>query len=136
MLKYARPAILSRVPPDNHAVIEANAGTGKTHTIEHLVLDLLLNTKCTIDEILVMTFTEKATVELRRRIRTLLESVLSGTSEPHEGAAQAVEIDEAGARTIEGALFAFDRAPIFTIHGFCSRVLTDLAFETGSNFDC
>ena len=53
-------------------LVEAGAGTGKTYTIEHLVVDLLLRTDASLEEILVVTFTEKATTELRRRIRRLI----------------------------------------------------------------
>ena len=67
-LSYHRPSILKQIPFDRHAVIEANAGTGKTYTIQYLLLDLLLNTESSIEEILVVTFTEKATEELRSRI--------------------------------------------------------------------
>src|SRR5258708_40300606 len=79
-LKYRRPQILDRIPLDRHALIEASAGTGKTYTIENLVVEILLKTDATIDRILVVTFTEKATSELRARIRTTLESVITGAS--------------------------------------------------------
>jgi exodeoxyribonuclease V beta subunit len=134
VLAYRRPAILSEIPHDRHAVIEASAGTGKTYAIEYLVLDLLLNTDCSIEEILVVTFTEKATAELRTRIRSLLERVLSGSATKDHRATELVEIDDERRRRIETALFSFDRAPILTIHGFCRRILTDLAFDTGTAF--
>ena len=55
---------------DSHAIIEASAGTGKTHTIENLVVALLSGGKVTsLDKILVVTFTEKAAGELKERIR-------------------------------------------------------------------
>ena len=96
-LRYRRPAILRDIPRDRHAVIEASAGTGKTYAIEYLVLDLLLNTECSIEEILVVTFTEKATAELRTRIRELLENVLSGSASVEERpATDLVEIDPRG----------------------------------------
>ena len=95
-LTYRRPAILQEIPHDRHAVIEASAGTGKTNTIEYLVLDLLLNTDCSIEEVLVVTFTEKATAELRTRIRALLERALSGpaSSEDHRATDLVVIGDE------------------------------------------
>ncbi len=97
-LKYRRPQILDRIPLDRHALIEASAGTGKTYTIENLVVEILLKTDATIDRILVVTFTEKATSELRARIRAT-------------------------------------RAPIQTIHSFCHRTLSELAFQTGTRFE-
>src|SRR5580658_3223886 len=134
-LSYSRPAILREIPLDRHSVIEANAGTGKTYAIQYLVLELLLNTDSSIEEILVVTFTEKATEELRARIRALLENVLSGaTSNSQLPNTDHVTIDDAGRRKLETALFGFDRAPICTIHAFCRRILTDLAFDTDAPF--
>jgi exodeoxyribonuclease V beta subunit len=134
-IPYNRPAILDLIPRDRHAVIEAGAGTGKTWLIEHLVVDRLLTTPCTIEQILVMTFTEKATAELRSRIRGLLETVLAGAA-PIDGAAnrEPGAIDEERRRKLEAALFSFDRVPIYTIHGFCRRELTELAFDSGVRF--
>jgi exodeoxyribonuclease V beta subunit len=135
ILSFHRPAILKEIPHDRHAVIEASAGTGKTHAIEYLVLDLLLNTDSAIEDILVVTFTEKATAELRTRIRGLLETVLSGAASLEERrGTELVEIDDDGRRKLETALFSFDRAPICTIHAFCRRILSDLAFDTGAGF--
>jgi len=50
-LKYRRPQILDRIPLNQHALIEASAGTGKTYTIENLVVEILLKTDATIDRI-------------------------------------------------------------------------------------
>src|SRR4030042_1820782 len=54
---------------DKHAIIEASAGTGKTYTIKNLFLRLILEKNIDIEKILVMTFTEKATGELKSEIR-------------------------------------------------------------------
>ena len=51
------------------SLIEASAGTGKTYTIAGLVIRLLLEHSVPIEKILVVTFTEAATEELRTRIR-------------------------------------------------------------------
>ena len=50
-------------------LVEASAGTGKTYAISTLVVRLLLETDWTIDSILVVTFTEAATSELKDRVR-------------------------------------------------------------------
>ena len=132
-LVYPRPKVLKQIPHDRHSVIEASAGTGKTFIIEHLMMDLLLETECSIEQVLVVTFTEKATEELRGRIRSLLENMLSGSVPAVDrSAVDLVEISDAGRRKLERALFSFDKASIHTIHAFCRRTLTDLAFETGT----
>jgi exodeoxyribonuclease V beta subunit len=106
---------------DRHAVVEASAGTGKTYTLEQLVLRLLTDGHATLDQILLVTYTEKATGELKARLRKRLETALSEQPE-HEAALRA-------------ALDDYDQAPIFTIHGFCQRLLNEFAFENGQEFE-
>jgi exodeoxyribonuclease V beta subunit len=112
-----RPVILDGLRDERgnrmHAVIEASAGTGKTHTLEHLVIDLLLE-GTPIDRILVVTFTEKATLEMRARIRARIAALVA-----------------AGRKELRAALLDFDRAPISTIHAFCQRLLAEHAFGSG-----
>jgi len=132
-ITYHRPAVVGRILHDRHTVIEANAGTGKTYVIEHLVADLILRTNCSIEELLVVTFTEKAAEELRSRIRSLLENIVSGVAcAPGDNPDEVVEIDSEGREKLDKALFSFDAASICTIHAFCRRVLKDFAFDTGS----
>ncbi len=136
--EYMRPSMLNRIPSAGHAVIEASAGTGKTYAIEHLIVDLLCSAAKSIEEILVVTFTEKATAELRGRIRGSIERILraeaSAAGSPRAGH-EPVAIDEAARQRLEQALGSFERAPIFTIHAFCRRVLTEFAFHSGARFE-
>jgi exodeoxyribonuclease V beta subunit len=136
-IEYSRPSILDQLPPDGHAIVEADAGTGKTYAIEHLIIELLCHSAKSIEEILVVTFTDKATAELRGRIRGLLERILRakpvGASPPQDGHGW-VSLDAAARPRLEQALAAFERAPIFTIHAFCWRVLTEFAFHSGARF--
>jgi exodeoxyribonuclease V beta subunit len=130
---YKRPGIIQRIRKHRCAVIEASAGTGKTFAIEHLVLDLLLSGECAVEQILVVTFTEKATAELRIRIREAIAKFLVGTlDQPPGGETDAILIDDTKRQLLDRAYRGFDRAPIFTIHGFCHRVLTDFAFQSGA----
>ena len=136
---FVRPAVLRRVPLDRHAVLEASAGTGKTFTLEHLVVELILSSDVPIDRILVVTFTEKATNELRLRVRRKLESLYRGEGEPPD-AAQTLAgdfwtIDDAAQAKLARALQAFDGATIATIHAFCQRVLRENAFSSGRLFE-
>jgi len=106
-----------------HGLIEASAGTGKTYTIENLVVRLLKETDVELENILLVTFTEKAASELKIRIRKKLE----------------VELDDSKEKTktskkLRDTLDAFDKAPIHTIHGFCQTVLRDFAFENSALF--
>src|ERR1700688_272814 len=100
---------------NRHAVVEASAGTGKTYTIEKLVMRLLTEEHVPLEQILIVTFTEKATGELKARMRGVLERTID-------------EHDEFRP-LLKPALEKFDQAPIFTIHGFCQRLLQELALE-------
>ncbi len=122
------PEILARLPADRHAVIEASAGTGKTYTLEHLIVrEVCAGTP--IERLLVVTFTEKATDELRRRVRAELEAVLDrAVLPPAEGATPLTALEVERVRL---ARDGFERAAISTIHGFCQRVLSDHAFGGG-----
>ena len=122
-------------------LIEASAGTGKTHTITGIFLRLILEKHFTVDQILVVTFTKAATEELKERIRKkLLEAksaFLKGSSHDILIRSLIEKSDNSASmvRCLRDALVNFDNAAIFTIHGFCRRILHENAFETQSLFD-
>jgi exodeoxyribonuclease V beta subunit len=122
------------------SLVEASAGTGKTHAITLLVLRLVLEKELAPSEILVMTFTEAATAELRVRIRRRLHQaleVLAGNAgelaktEPDLLRICDAHRDAASLERLKRAVAELDEAPITTIHGFCHRVLHDHALRTG-----
>ena len=122
-------------------LIEASAGTGKTYTITTFFLRLILERKLTVDKILVVTFTEAATEELRDRLRRRLYEALTAFQQgdsPDEVLAtlmrQCPDHNEAQFR-LSNALRGFDEAAIFTIHSFCRQMLQNNAFESGVLFD-
>src|SRR5205085_1164484 len=107
-----------------------SAGTGKTYTIEHLVVDRLLVDGVPLEQILVLTYTEKAAAELRSRIRTLLERLLATTADCVRPGEASWVLDSPARDRLERALLAFDLATIDTIHAFFQRVLTENAFSS------
>lgn len=138
IVRASRPPILDAILDHRHAVVEASAGTGKTWTIERIVIDLLLGRgdrpPVEIEEILVVTFTDRATRELRHRIRSMVDTLArQRESDAADGAAW--HIDEAARRRLDRARFRFDSASISTIHGFCQRVLADEAIASGGHLD-
>ena len=110
--------------------IEASAGTGKTFTIEHLVVRFLLESSLELKQILVVTFTKAATRELKKRIYTNIQQALEQEAKWE----YLKEISQEQRDKLEEALLLFDEAQIFTIHGFCQRMLQEFAFETGLSF--
>ncbi len=125
-------------------LIEASAGTGKTWAIASLYLRLLVEKELHPEQILVVTFTEAATQELRARIRRRIREaldVMRGELTEDDflvklcDRAEASGSTEQAAQLLEAALAGFDMASIFTIHGFCLRALQDHAFESGALYD-
>ncbi len=141
-------------------LVEASAGTGKTFAIAMLVLRFVAEYGFPLQGILVVTFTKAATEELKERIRARLASArdLLIRGERREVAPQEVipghreDIDpplaawraglgERGVteplalHRLELALLDMDLAAVFTIHGFCQRMLQEQALESGQLFD-
>jgi exodeoxyribonuclease V beta subunit len=123
------------------SLIEASAGTGKTYAITGLVLRLILECDVPIHQILVVTFTEAATSELKDRIRRRIREAVDVFSGVETDDAFLMGLldrngDPASAlRKLDFALTDFDQASIFTIHGFCLRTLQEHAFASGILFD-
>jgi exodeoxyribonuclease V beta subunit len=143
------------LPLSGLQVIEASAGTGKTWTLAALYVRLVLghapggsNTERGLypPQILVMTFTDAATAELRGRIRARLSQAARYF---HHGEQAGVEVDDflralraeidvgqwpACAERLDVAAQWMDEAAIFTIHGWSSRMLKTHAFDSASLF--
>lgn len=155
----ANPLNTLRFPLYGERLIEASAGTGKTYTIAGLYLRLLLGhgplieegadagqpsaheRPLSVTEILVVTFTEAATAELRGRIRArIYEARLAFMRGESKDALLSqllaeVEDHELAARRLLAAERQMDEAAVFTIHGFCQRMLKQNAFESGALFE-
>ena len=143
-------------------LLEASAGTGKTFSIKHLVLRLVVEEDMPIDTLLVMSFTRAATAELSARIKHHLGEMygfLTGTIGEDEvdgllleqrglwearrkAAQEANREDEAAffepqaiAARIKRSLTRFDKAAIYTIHSFAQKTLTAFAFSSGASLD-
>ena len=132
-VRYPKPAAFPELEP-KHWVLEASAGTGKTFTLEHLVVDLVLTAGLPLEQIVIVTFTEAAALELRRRIRQKLQELRDLREDRFKPGRAHWELDDPARAKLDAALQAFDRTVISTIHAFCQKVLQDAAFETGRLF--
>lgn len=126
----------------NH-FLEASAGTGKTFALENLVCRLLLHPEkaIPIERILVVTFTKASTRELKARIRANLEKIKRALLYDPSSLDYIMDLQEKGEvfvkdalLKIEDALTNFTQAQIFTIHGFCYRMLEEFAFTADIGF--
>lgn len=143
------------LPLHQISLIEASAGTGKTYTIGSLYLRLLLKAgennfsrPLNVEEILVVTFTEMATEELKKKIRERITDAidkLTAFAESQDKSAfkndefltalcHDLNIFEAIHR-LKLAEQNMDLAAIYTIHGFCRRMLMQYAFHSGIHFN-
>lgn len=134
-------------------LIEASAGTGKTFTLAALYVRLVLQhgeenafrRKLIPPEILVVTFTEAATRELRDRIRNRLAEtarVFRGQQRAPDDPVITGLLADYGedelplcADLLEAAAQWMDEAAVYTIHSFCQRMLRQHAFDSGSLFN-
>jgi exodeoxyribonuclease V beta subunit len=139
-------------PLSGTRLIEASAGTGKTYTIAALYVRLILGhdsanalpaRELLPPDILVVTFTDASTKELRERIRARLTQAARFFRQ------QPVESDDflkplrdsydpstwgACARRLELAANWMDESAVYTIHSWCNRMLQQHAFDSGSLF--
>ncbi|MDY6880039.1 MAG: exodeoxyribonuclease V subunit beta [Thermodesulfobacteriota bacterium] len=128
-------------PLEGTRLIQASAGTGKTFTLCGLYLRLVIEKAIPVDRILVVTFTEAATAELKERIRANLHAAIvafqAGRAENDflDSLVRAYEDSREAVRRLREGLQGFDQAAIYTIHGFCRRILQENAFESRSLFD-
>ena len=138
-------------PLHGSRLIEASAGTGKTFTIALLYVRLVLGHggqnafehALTPPQILVVTFTDAATQELRDRIRARLSEAARCFQEPeqkHDVLLQQLRAEYPPqewpdcARRLQLAGEWMDEAAVSTIHGWCYRMLREHAFDSGSLF--
>src|SRR6185503_8884758 len=109
--------------------IEASAGTGKTYAIITWILRLLIEKGLKIDQILVVTFTRLATLELKKRIRETIWSTYLLIEE--DGALPDylipyVETEEGRIsvqRILKAALAFMEDAKVMTIHSFAAYLI-------------
>ncbi|HEY6333093.1 MAG TPA: UvrD-helicase domain-containing protein, partial [Blastocatellia bacterium] len=103
---------------DRHVSVTAGPGSGKTTVLIERYLRILKTIDISIDQIVAITFTNRAASEMRDRLRRKLDSLIS-TSDPRDRARWAQQ-----KRRLDGAI-------ITTIHGFCAGLLREFPIESG-----
>ena len=109
------PSQRQAVAARGNVLVMAGAGTGKTHTLVARCLDLICEEKISLDEILIVTFTEAAATEMRQRLRAALEKKSHQNPDPF----------------LSEQLALFDTAHIGTLHGFCFKLVREHFHELG-----
>src|SRR5437667_12075415 len=101
---------------DCHLSVTAGPGSGKTFVLVKRYLEILRTKKVSVDNIVAITFTNRAANEMRQRIREKIDALLRATS----GNERQTWLRHK--RALEGAV-------ITTMHGFCSRLLHEFPVE-------
>ena len=103
---------------DKTLIVEAAAGTGKTTELVKRIVALIENQRATIDQIVAVTFSEKAAGELKLRLREELERARASSPAGSDAA-----------RLLDAAVHDFEEAHVSTIHGFCAELLRERPVE-------
>jgi len=103
-----------------NVLVVAGAGTGKTSTLVHRCVRLLLEENCSLDEILMVTFTEAAAAQMRSRIRKELLRLLSTLPEASSQSEQ-----------VQKQMALLDTAHICTLHSFCLQLVRSHFYQLG-----
>jgi len=103
---------------DETLVVEAAAGTGKTTELVSRIVRILASGRARVDNIVAVTFTEKAAGELKLRLREALDEARRGASGAEREA-------------LNEALRSLEEAHVSTIHGFCAELLRERPVEAG-----
>jgi ATP-dependent helicase/nuclease subunit A len=110
------PSQRRAVAARGNVLVMAGAGTGKTRTLVERCLDCLARERASLDELLIVTFTEAAAAEMRQRLRERIEEKIRGEPDESHWTAQ---------------LALFDGAHIGTLHGFCLKLVREHFYELG-----
>ena len=101
----------------NHQLVSAGAGSGKTTVMIKKITDLLLSGQATTDQILVVTFTNLASIEMRERlVKNVSEALMSATNEDEK-------------LQIQNILDSIEIASVDTIDAFCSKMLKKYFYQ-------
>ena len=129
---------------NNDLLVDASAGTGKTYTLTTLVARLLVEEDRSIDQLLIVTFSNAAAGELRDRVwRTLRDAraAIAAPGSPASDQARGLverwrdhQLQETALTRLTSAIRDFDLGKITTIHGFCQRTLSEFALQADLPF--
>lgn len=103
---------------DCDMLVSAGAGTGKTSVLTRKYLKLLEDRTLSINEIVAITFTDKAAAEMRSRIREGIEGCLLNAAAEDKN-------------YWKGLLELSEQARIMTFHSFCSSLIKEYPLEAG-----
>ncbi|MGB3616719.1 MAG: UvrD-helicase domain-containing protein, partial [Catalinimonas sp.] len=128
-------------PPARFRIYRSSAGSGKTYTLTREYLRLVLVEPARYREVLAVTFTNKATAEMKERIVAALYKLRHGRA---GGLAQELadatglpvgELPDRAGRVLAALLHDYSHFSVSTIDSFFQRVLRAFAYEAAQNLN-
>lgn len=112
-------------------IVEAAAGTGKTTLLVARLLNLIRKKGALPEEIVAITFTERAAAELKMKLQEELQKAIAGEHDPD------TPPDQPDTSHLGEALWGLGRMQVTTIHSFCASLIRERPVEAGidPNFD-
>ena len=109
------PTLFQHLATDTarNLVITAGAGTGKTEVLTRRIIKILREERLSLDRLMVVTFTDKAAVEMKERIYSAIER----------------EIEKQGDEHFKRLKDNFLNNRISTFHAFCASLLREYPIE-------
>lgn len=101
---------------DRPVTLTAGPGAGKTKVLVERYLHILRTQPVDVDQLVALTFTNRAAAEMRERVRKSLDELLRSCPSQERGRWMKHK------RSLDGAI-------ITTIHGFCARLLREFPVE-------
>ena len=132
--------VAAAIPSDRNIIVEAGAGTGKTTLLAHRLCYLILGKNIKIDEIVALTFTDKAAAEIKLRLMDKMRDILADLAleEPKLEITKNLTQGKYFTNTkeellekIESSFELIERAQICTIHSFALQLLRLYPLEAG-----
>ena len=123
--KSLRKELIGEVSDDTfhkNYLIEAGAGAGKTFILSNRIVNQILQDQASPDELVAITFTEKATQEMISRIDQEISARLTAEIKEHGETSET-------AQKIRNLSDSIDQMQISTIHSFCHTLLMTLLFN-------
>ena len=132
--------LAAALPSDKNIIVEAGAGTGKTTLLASRLCYLILGKGIKIDQIVALTFTEKAAAEIKLRLLETMRSILADLTlaEPELEITKNLtqgqyfnKTKEELSQAIEESFERIERAQICTIHSFALQLLRQYPLQAG-----
>lgn len=101
-------------------LVSASAGSGKTFTIIRRIINLIIKGKASVNQLLAVTFTEKAATEMKEKLKNAISERIKATETPRQTK-----------EYLANQLKEIATADISTMHAFCSRLIRKYFFVVG-----